>query len=102
MPYEYETLLFSNPSQFLEWSNQEVVDNLIRIKQSFTCIENINNSRSSAPSIRIKYLVSDYEKTFHGPLIAAEIGIDTLRQESPHFNEWLCFIEQIPNSTQNK
>jgi len=102
MPYEYETLLFSNPSQFSEWSTQEVVEKLIRIKQSFPCIENINNSPLSAPSIRIKKLVKNYEKVFHGPLIAAEIGIDVMRQESSHFNQWLCAIEQIPIKKSNR
>ena len=31
----------------------------------------------------------------HGPLIAVEIGLDSLRQACPHFNSWLLRLEQL-------
>jgi hypothetical protein len=40
-------------------------------------------------------LMPDYQKTFHGPLIAAEIGLVALRGACPHFNEWLTKLEML-------
>ena len=36
-----------------------------------------------------------YQKTLHGPLAVMEIGIDAIRAQCPHFNEWLVRLEAI-------
>ncbi|WP_258001117.1 DUF4276 family protein [Janthinobacterium sp. ROICE36] len=36
-----------------------------------------------------------YQKTFHGPLIACDIGLHAMRQDCPHFDAWLKKIEGL-------
>jgi hypothetical protein len=37
----------------------------------------------------------DYEKPLHGILAALEIGLDFIRNECRHFNNWLCQLESL-------
>jgi hypothetical protein len=37
-----------------------------------------------------------YSKVDDGILLLKEIGLDTLRNECPHFNEWLNKLENLP------
>ena len=57
--------------------------------------EEINERPESAPSKRIERLFPAYRKTAHGPTAAKRIGIDRIRSECPHFNEWLETLEQF-------
>ena len=96
MVHEFEALLFVQPEAFGDWTDsQGIVDSLAAIAQSHETPENINDGPQTAPSKRILGLMSGYQKTFHGPLIAAEIGLDSLRQACPHFNSWLLRLEQL-------
>lgn len=96
MLHEYEALLFTQPSAFSQWS-----DNVVLIKKLQQALlhagspENINDGPQTAPSKRILALMPEYQKTFHGPLIACDIGLDAIRNACPHFNEWLQKIEQL-------
>lgn len=97
MVHEFEALLFVKPNAFGDWTedSQGIVDSLAAIAQSHETPENINDGPQTAPSKRILGLMPGYQKTFHGPLIAAEIGLDSLRQACPHFNSWLLRLEQL-------
>lgn len=96
MVHEFEALLFVKPEAFGDWTDsQGIVDSLAAIAQSHATPEHINDDPQTAPSKRIARLMPGYEKTFHGPLIAAEIGLDSLRQSCPHFNSWLLRLEQL-------
>lgn len=96
MVHEFEALLFVKPEKFGDWTDsQAVVDSLTAIAQAHETPEHINDSPQTAPSKRIARLMPAYEKTFHGPLIAAEIGLDALRLACPHFNNWLLRLEQL-------
>lgn len=95
MVHEFEALLFVKPEKFGEWiDSQQVVDKLSAIAQAHETPEHINDDPLTAPSKRILKLMPEYKKTFHGPLIASEIGLDALRQACPHFNAWLHRLEQ--------
>ena len=86
--------LFVQPEKFSDWPNsQQIVKQLLNIAQSYETPEQINDSPQTAPSKRIKSLMPEYQKTFHGPLIAADIGLDALRRACPHFNAWLLKLE---------
>jgi len=39
--------------------------------------------------------MNGYQKTFHGPLIACNIGLQAMRQECPHFDAWLQRVEAL-------
>ena len=98
--HEFEGLLFSSPeciamhlggSDIKEWAES--------VLQSFhNSPEAINDSQDTAPSKRLGQEAS-YRKITHGPVIAKEIGLDTLRQKCPGFNEWLSKIEGLQNET---
>ena len=96
MVHEFEALLFVKPEKFGEWvDSPKIVTSLTAIAQAHETPEHINDSPQTAPSKRIAGLMPEYEKTFHGPLIAAEIGLDSLRQACPHFNNWLLRLERL-------
>lgn len=45
------------------------------------------------PSYRILALFDAYRKPLHGPIAARRIGLDQLRSECPHFDEWIGKLE---------
>ena len=96
MVHEYEALLFTQPGMFAQWTDDaEVVNALRAAVANAGSPEDINDSPQTAPSKRILAVMPGYQKTFHGPLIACDIGLDALRQACPHFHAWLLAIEAI-------
>ncbi|NPE60936.1 DUF4276 family protein [Dickeya dadantii] len=94
--HEYEALLFCQPEKFIDWIDDETpVKKLLAMKAEFPTPEQINNSPQTAPSKRILATIPTYKKTLHGPLIAADIGLDSMRQQCPHFHSWLQRIEAL-------
>jgi hypothetical protein len=94
MVHEYEALLFAQPERFLDWADQTVAQTLVKARQT-AMPEEINDAPDTAPSKRILAVMPNYQKPFHGPLIACEIGIDTMRAECPHFNGWISRLEKL-------
>lgn len=96
MVHEFEALLFVQPGQFGQWTDDpEVVTTLQAIRQKYEP-EAINDSPHTAPSKRILAAMPGYQKTLHGPLIAIDIGLDAMRAQCPHFNGWLQLLEALP------
>jgi hypothetical protein len=94
--HEFEALLFSQAEKFSEWTdNQNTVAGLISVAKAHASPEDINDSPQTAPSKRVEAAMPAYQKTFHGPLIACEIGLDVMRGACPHFNEWLISMEGL-------
>ena len=94
--YEFEGLLFSSPEvisevllgqTLLKWSSKILKD----FKDN---PEAINNSYETAPSKRLERH-TNYKKTIHGPKIAKEIGMDSLRDKCANFNEWVSVLEGL-------
>lgn len=50
--------------------------------------ELVNDGVDTAPSKRILNLIPRYRKTSDGPLVIAEIGVDTIRESCPHADGW--------------
>lgn len=92
--HEFEALLFSNPSKFEQAfpDRTDVIPKLQAICEKAGGPEEIDNGESTAPSKRILDLLPGYVKTVSGLLILKEIGLDTLRQECPHFNAWIASL----------
>jgi hypothetical protein len=57
--------------------------------------ELINESPQTAPSKRILKICDSYDKVDDGILILKEIGLNKLRSECTHFNEWLTKLEGL-------
>lgn len=93
--HEYEALLFTDIEAFKAWTDDDgVLKPLQQIRMQYLP-EDINDQPTTAPSKRILKVWKQYEKTVHGPLIACDIGIDSIRQSCPHFHNWLTKLENI-------
>lgn len=95
--HEFEALLFSDPSKFkFAYPNKiDEIKQLIAIQSQFESPEDINEGKDTAPSKRIKKIIHEYNKVSAGCNIAMQIGLAKMREENPHFNEWLKKLEQL-------
>lgn len=96
MVHEFEALLFAQPEKFSAWTdNADVVSSLGNVALKHQTPEDINDDPQTAPSKRILGVMPEYEKPFHGPLIACDIGLDAMRNACPHFHAWLQKLEAL-------
>ncbi|MEI6327653.1 MAG: DUF4276 family protein [Pseudanabaena sp. ELA645] len=96
MIHEFEGLLFSEPEAFVNWCDDpQLVVNLKKIRCAFPSPEHINDGYTTAPSKRILNIFSQYDKVLHGSLVALDIGLETIRRESPIFNIWIERLESL-------
>ena len=96
--HEYEGLLFSRIEaidEVLSIYGSSKLSNLQNIRNQFNTPEEINDGATTAPSKRLMTLYRTYEKVAFGVLISKRIGLETMRRECPHFNEWLTTIESL-------
>jgi hypothetical protein len=94
--YEFEALLFSDPSDFASALGRPYLsDDLLKIRNKFRSPEEINDSPLTAPSKRIEELYPEFEKPIDGIFGAIEIGIKKIRTECPLFSDWLRHIEKL-------
>ena len=91
--HEFEALLFTAPQKFAEWTDDAGVVTALASALEGSAPEDINDSPLTAPSKRVLAVMPAYQKAFHGPLIACEIGLDAMRQACPHFHAWLLRLE---------
>jgi len=96
MVHEFEALLFVQPDKFAGWTDSyKAVIALGDQAQKYATPEDINDIPEFAPSKRILKAMPSYQKPFHGPLIACEIGLDAMRGACPHFHGWLQQLEAL-------
>jgi hypothetical protein len=97
--YEFEGLLFSDPVKMAAGLYVEELEaDFVAIRNNFGTPEEINDSRTTAPSKRILELMPDYEKPLYGSLAAIEVGIDTIRRECKRFDAWVGVLEGLENA----
>ena len=96
MVHEFEALLFSKPEEL-----SKVVripgarQRLKAIRNNFPTPEDINNDPKTAPSKRILRIFPGYHKVAHGTMVAGRIGLQTMRRECPHFDQWVSWLETL-------
>lgn len=96
MVHEFEAMLFCKPEELSNALYQpKIVKELESIRKSVSSPEEINEGPNTAPSKRIIKCTSAYHKTLHGPIVAKRIGLQSIRGQCPHFNEWLTWIESL-------
>lgn len=83
--HEYEALLFTQISAFEPWTDDDNALAPLYDAQRTAQPEDINDNPHFAPSKRILSAWRGYQKAFHGPLIACDIGLDAIRAACPHF-----------------
>lgn len=94
--HEFEGILFSSPKAIENNICQKGLEDWAdKILQQFNGNpEKINDSRQTAPSKRLQN-ETNYMKTVHGPNIAREIGLATLREKCTGFDNWLNNLEAL-------
>ncbi len=97
-PYEFEALLFADLSGFeANFSDEPTfVESIKHIIQDYPNPEEINDGTATAPSKRLENLKPNYEKIFHGNMIALENGIEILLEKCPHFAAWVEWLKNLP------
>lgn len=98
--HEIESLLFAGPEEMAHvFEKSELAAKFEQIVRECGGCEYINNNPESTPSKRIQNLFPGYKKgssvNAHAYRIAQRIGVDRMRAQCPHFNEWLTRLEQL-------
>jgi len=100
--HEFEALLLSDPNAFAcrYPDHARQIERLEQLCARFDSPEHIDDGQQSAPSKRIGEEIPEYirAKPTAGPIIAATIGLMTIREKCPHFNDWLTRLEGLANA----
>lgn len=94
--HEFEALLLADAQQ-LDWEYLEhdaQIGNLVRMVGNNNP-ELINDGEQTAPSKRIIREIPGFDKASSGVIVAERIGLVTLRQRCPHFNDWVARLEAL-------
>ncbi|MDR1494374.1 MAG: DUF4276 family protein [Planctomycetaceae bacterium] len=98
--HEFEGLLFSSPKDMASGIlHPNLWKKFAKISFHFDTPEDINDSIITAPSKRIQQIFGGYQKVLHGSIIAKRIGLETIRQMCPLFDEWLTQLENLNEAT---
>lgn len=98
--HEVESLLFAGPAEMAKiFQRPELEKEFTKIVDECGGCELINDDPETAPSKRIKGIFPEYKKgssvNAHAYRIAQHIGLARMRQQCPHFNEWITKLEQL-------
>ena len=96
-PYEFESLLFSDASSFAKTEDgwRTFAGQLEEVRKSAPSPEHINDGLATHPSARLNRLMPPYNKVRHGVALGAEMGIERIRAECRHFNQWVKRLEVL-------
>lgn len=97
--HEFEALILAGPRE-LDSQSDNRADGIARLEamvSQFPSSEHINEGTNTAPSKRIIREIPEYEgsKVSAGPIVAAKIGLPTLRSKCSHFAQWLDKLERL-------
>jgi hypothetical protein len=81
--------------KFEDWFDGKSANKLAQERQQFESPEHVNSGSESAPSKRISRSCLGYDKPLHGSLIALSIGLETIREQCKHFDNWLKRLEAL-------
>jgi len=93
--HEFEALLFTDIEtidDILKINRESRLSDLTSILHRYGEAENINTNKG--PAKHLTELYPNYGKRTEGLLIADRIGLDSMREKCPHFNEWLNKLEE--------
>ncbi|MEU3621427.1 hypothetical protein BS329_26210 [Amycolatopsis coloradensis] len=89
--HELETWVFAAAEQ-LGWlfSGSGLTERLLKDVEGAGGPELVNDGPNTAPSKRLARYCASYSKTNDGPLAIADLGIEGLAAQCPHFAAWLA------------
>ena len=98
--HEFEAILFSkveqiHQSMIASGSTASELQKLKTIRAAFNSPEDINDNPQTAPSKRIRKIYPSFQKPTDGIIIAKNIGVNEIRKECAHFNQWLVRLESL-------
>lgn len=98
--YEIESLLFAGPAEMAKiFERPDLEAKFAEIVAECGGCELINEDPETSPSKRISGLFPGYRKgssvNAHAYRIAQHIGLERMRRQCPHFNEWLIKLERL-------
>lgn len=94
--HEFEAWLFASPTELPRaLTEPRKQPEFEAIRKGVATPEKINERPEFAPSKQIEKLFPAYRKRLHGPTIANRIGLDRIRAECPHFNDWMTKLENF-------
>jgi len=94
--HEYEGLLFSDPDAFAQSIGRpQLAGRFHQVRGDFPTPEDINDDPQTAPSKRVARIYPAYKKVIEGTLAARAVGVQRMRQECPHFRDWLEKLEAL-------
>lgn len=102
--HEFEGLLFSDISVFdNSFEEDEFLDYgyLVKTIHDYPNPEMINDGPNTAPSKRLSKIIKGYYsdnenyKVLYGSLLAQDLGLKTIREKCPRFNDWINKLENI-------
>ena len=96
--HEFEAFLLVDPDRLITmYPNGQSGINRLKKDLENRNPEEINETPQTAPSKRIVQYLPAYEdqKAQVGPLVAEDIGLDALRTNCHHFNDWIIKLEGI-------
>lgn len=100
--HEFEALLFSDPAEIARTLiRPDLAASLQAIRDGHATPEDIDEGPETAPSKRLLQLAPRYRKTHHGPLIASRIGLESIRNQCPHFARWLTWLERLAGAPES-
>lgn len=93
--HEFEALVFSDldilQKQYFENKIEPLRKCLAEIKNP----ELINTDPNKSLSKRIINYIKEYDKATIGVRVLEEIGLNKIRSECKHFDEWICKLEEL-------
>lgn len=94
--HEFEALLFAAPEQIKRLIVKPADHaSLEKLMVSVASPEDINDGEQTAPSKRVQSWIPQYQKTFHGPSILKQVGLDRIRKQCLHFGAWVTSLEKL-------
>lgn len=92
--HELEAILFADlDACSYVFNDNNVLATLKAVRQAFANPEHIDEGPSTAPSKRILAVFDAYQKVVHGAQAGKAIGVQKIREQCPHFDEWLRRLE---------
>ena len=89
--HEFEALVFASINGIDSLFERSEMDykGLMNVIQQYPNPEDINNHPDTAPSVRLKKLISGYNKVLHGIDIINTVGMAELLEKCPRFKTWI-------------